>query len=203
MNTLEFLQPFCAKANESREYMRAPFCLNGWIFATDGHIAVRIPEDVQFPICTDEKVISLFPRFNNYFEQFDKFSFFDLPVLPKADPCMHCGGGGKVNYSKIACDECDGDGEFYYGSHYYSCKHCAGSGEIKHRHQEPISMCEKCRGSGFASCQPVKINDCLFNLAYLKLIEKLPNLQIATNGIKEVLRIKFDGGSAVLMPMNF
>ena len=40
---LELLEKFVSK-NDPREYMRSPFNRGEWTYATNGHIAVRVPK---------------------------------------------------------------------------------------------------------------------------------------------------------------
>ena len=37
------LQRFCANESDPRPYLRAPFKRGSWVYATNGHVCVRVP----------------------------------------------------------------------------------------------------------------------------------------------------------------
>lgn len=105
------LKPFCGDRFEIREALRAPFRIGQWVYATNGHLAVRVPFDTQ-PDVTEHprapnNISALFAR---AFER--EGEFLVIPPLPPTEPCATCNGKG-----------------FQSGGGWYpdeECPHCLG-----------------------------------------------------------------------------
>lgn len=107
------LQPFCS-INECRMGIMTPFAFNGWKYATDGRVCVRVktdePDDSGEPHKRPD-ASKLFAGFN-----VEGLQPFDIPP-PKGlatNRCRYCNGNG-VRTCDLGhdhdCDECDGTGE--------------------------------------------------------------------------------------------
>lgn len=189
------LTQFCA-TRDTRKHLFAPFRLNGFIYATDGAIAIRVPDDGSEVAECDPGLLKI----ESFFNLPDEASFMELPLLPTRENCISCKGNGVVNYEMLDCEECDGEGEFEYGSHTYECKECRGRGEYKSTRKGVSHKCDQCDGSGNKDIQPVCIGNSLLNLKYLVALKKLGNCRISTSGETEKSYFKFDGGHGVVMP---
>ena len=106
------LQPFCGNEWEIRDWMRYPWVQDGWMYATNGHLAVRVPS--QEPD-TEQPGTRIRPR--NIADLFRKHvtdgqgEFFPFGLLPPTRPCTVCGGVGFVEEEDgpEACINCWGD----------------------------------------------------------------------------------------------
>lgn len=197
MNTLEILQKFCA-TDDNRKSLYAPFRFDGFIYATDRSIAIRMPDDGSKVVGIDPKI----KKIKSFFTDIHSAKFIEIPPLPERETCIQCGGIGKVNFALLHCDECDGEGTFEHGSHDYECKECNGSGEVKTRTNGNTNTCDKCNGDGKTLIQPIKIGDTHVNLKYLELIAGLPNCVSAPAGPNNKVFFRFDGGEGIVMPVR-
>lgn len=125
------LQPFCS-VDETRMAICTPFVFNGWKYATDGRICVRIqtdePDDSNEP-CKRPNAAMLFKGFN-----VDGLEAFEIPTLDgvKLIKCEGCGGAGEQTCDMghdHECPDCDGDGHYEewpkkeIGGHLFSERH--------------------------------------------------------------------------------
>jgi hypothetical protein len=106
---------FCSTDDGYRLYLRAPFTLDGKIYATNGHIMVRIDAFDGHPY--HELPEKEGPR--NAPQMFDTHKPKNLTALPNWDRsiadfrnCSSCNGTGRCceedHVGSIECDECDG-----------------------------------------------------------------------------------------------
>jgi hypothetical protein len=197
MKMLDLLMSFCAKdSSAQRTYLHKPFRLGEFIYATNGHVAIRIPDDGTIQAEDIEKVKSI----GNYFSDVNG-KYVAIPELPAAESCSHCYGTGKGK-PKTECDECDGDGEFRHGSHYYECKECDGEGSIE-ADEGVGENCEYCNGTGEQRHQPIKVGKSYFNRMYLVKISTLPNLKFCNpKSENDFCNFIFDGGEGCIMPIR-
>lgn len=107
------LQTFCSE-DDCRESIMTPFVRNGWKYATDGRIMVRVKTDEP----DDSNEPHKRPNAAKLFEVFDvsKLDAVDLPELTgvTTQKCRYCNGNGVQTCSlghDHDCDECDGTGE--------------------------------------------------------------------------------------------
>lgn len=85
---IELLNRFVANSSEPREYMRAPFTRGDWTYATNGHIAVRVPKIDGMEILPDKHA----PKLEGLFESVCFDACIGLPgarFSPGAGP-MDC-----------------------------------------------------------------------------------------------------------------
>lgn len=189
------LQKFCD--NDSLRNLDHPFLWNGFIYASNGHIAVRVPDDPTIQ-CGDESIFA--QRLEELFEQTfascaeEGFKDFSI-ILPPLGKCGACGGKGKL----APCPECDGEGSFRHGSHTYECEECDGTGRV----EGDIVACETCDGTGDGYDEPVIYESTGFNHRYLEWLLELPGIQLCIgDNPGSVAAFRFNGGSGVLMPMH-
>lgn len=108
MITATDLKPFCS--DETRPSISLPFHEDGWTYATDGRIIIRVPkrEDITEVPDRPPVVSKTALKFNH-----DEISGWEplpenIPPLHK-ETCRACGNGTD---SRDYCDECEGEGEF-------------------------------------------------------------------------------------------
>ncbi|MRR49342.1 MAG: hypothetical protein EG825_00255 [Rhodocyclaceae bacterium] len=202
MNHAEILSLFVASKIDHREFMQHPILRGEFIYATNGHVAVRVPASngIASTVCDDKikDMQSLFDKARS-----DVF-LPTFPELPEANKCAVCNGSGIV----YPCPSCDGEGEFEYKWHDYECKECGGYGQVDDGDEDQKETCEYCAGSGHAQ-QPVKVKDFIFDRRYLSKIKDLPGVRFAvqqgfpTEGAIPPGYFVFDGGGeGLLMPMR-
>ncbi len=194
---IELLNNFCAKSKDDpRTYLYKPFLIGEYIYATNGHVAIRVKNDGSLPeVAEIDKVKTI----SNYFQSLSS-DFIDIPSIPNPEPCKHCQGSGKWN-EKIECDECDGDGEFIHGSHYYSCKECDGEGKIETGNK--VGICDSCEGSGHSRMQHMQIGIASFAVRYIIKISALPGIKFCKPiHQNDIATFVFDGGEGCIMPVR-
>ena len=190
---LELLKKFVSQ-DDPRKYMRSPFTRGEWTYATNGHIAVRVPKIDGVEILPEKHL----PLLESLFQSVGGNDFIALPWMPPPEECLLCSGTG-IAYE---CPECDGEGEFEHGTHSYCCEECGGSGQVEYREKSEIA-CRICGGTGVARYKPMKVGGSHFDLFYLHLINGLPGAKFAPGaGRMDMARFVFDGGEGILMPMK-
>jgi hypothetical protein len=100
------LKPFCG--DRHRPEIMEPFSTGAWSYATDGHIAVRVPREDDIPKRENQpkKVADLF---NSHMKDIE-FSPLRM-ALPVPLPCATCGGRERLHVCpscQCKCPECDG-----------------------------------------------------------------------------------------------
>jgi hypothetical protein len=209
------LTKFCNK-NHHQPYLAHPFTNEGFVYATNQQIAVRIP-DAGYG----------FPTFGQGYKSIDptlgekfKTLFMHDESAPGLwhDPayvslfstnCKVCQGTGKQY--KHRCTHCDGEGEIIVGKHSYECKGCDGDGETytSTPHHDSVECdCRKCLGSGKMEYL-VPIGATHIQRKYFQLIKALPNSRIFVSDHEgndpyqiDAIRFKFDGGLGIVMPLR-
>ncbi|WP_276880481.1 hypothetical protein [Bacteroides heparinolyticus] len=136
-NEKELLSLFIAGDNELREVLKKPYTNNGFVFASDSHIMIRInPEILQgkYPECP--KLRLDFPKNDLSVKISLKAIKEVLSELPKTD----------IEFvgDDIFCDECDADGNVYWEyqdsngklhEKSFACPICDGSGYIERKRE--------------------------------------------------------------------
>lgn len=213
------LQRFCAHENDPREHLRAPWYEDGWVYATNGHFAVRVKAgraqtDVQDKPQGAPDAASLFRKHVE-----DRVvDYLVMPPVPKLIECFGCQGKGNVRC--IKCPDCV-DGEFKHGGHIYECQNCDGSpagpgwehlteddGPQPH---EVLRLCEDCDGYGFEFKRNggMQIGGGHYSTVYLSMLASLPKVRICpgdpaperwADATVVPAAFLFDGGQALLMP---
>lgn len=182
------LQSFCAK-DDVRSYLLQPFVIGGHTYATNGHIAVRVPggepdPEQRLPEHVREAVLKMFATEYTDFEP--------LPQIPAPTTCPDCNGAGTVEEAE--CDDCNGAGEFAHGSHEYECKECDGTGTVR----DVECNNRDCRGGELF--QPMRVGAAFFDVRYLHRIAQLPSARIRVVGPEAFAAFVFDGGEGRVMP---
>lgn len=112
MNTID-LTTWC---DTYREYIKAPWSLGDYSYATNGHVLIRVPRRDDAPDCNKE----LLSKVNH---NFDVSPAEWLPI-PEVSP------------QKIDCDECNGTGEYICHTcdhNHGDCENCDGTGKVQKR----------------------------------------------------------------------
>ncbi|MGE0047785.1 MAG: hypothetical protein AB7T01_02475 [Acidithiobacillus sp.] len=196
---------FC-NPKDPRYYLRTPWIEDGKTIATDGVILVVLDTPVdQYlesdPIIRGKALPMLTMELGKFSGSSVKWHTVSALGIPKRMTCKNCNGSGKItDEASIICPECNGDGEFVYGSHTYECAECDGDGLLM-RSEPSFSECPACAGIGYKP-EACSLLGGTFQLRYLDLLKGLPNCIIATDrkgGSKLVF--KFDGGAGMLMSM--
>ena len=189
---LELLKKFVSQ-DDPRKYMRSPFTRGEWTYATNGHIAVRVPKIDGVEILPEKYI----PSLEGLFQSVGGNDFIALPWMPPLEECPLCSGTG-IAYE---CPDCDGEGEFEHGTHSYFCEECGGSGQVEYG-STGVSACRHCDGTGAKRNAPTKVGGSHFDLFYLHLINGLPGAKFSPGAGQEGMAcFVFDGGEGILMPM--
>jgi hypothetical protein len=175
--TLEDLKPFCSK-DESRISINTPFIQDGFTYATDGRMLLRVRSALE---CAPP--IGNPPKIGPYF-QFPPedakplaFDFSKLGDQPGLVDCEDCGGSGYWN-----CSHC--------GTRDVECENCDGAGKVTPKENS------------------VEIAGRHYNPLFLRRIAKLPKVEwvdwLATVASNETApgTFRFDGGEGLLMPLK-
>lgn len=188
-NKIDWLA-FCEKEGSSRLDMSTPFVLNGWRYATDARVAIRIPcgepnteaKEKRFPPI--EQLFANFPE--DGFEPWPEVDVFNaMGDCPECDcglvnsvECRKCLGRGFT-----VCNECGTEDD---------CKPCKGEGYVG-------DDCGNCNGKGELVWTWVQRigDDYTAHAKYAELFRELPNVEFVNNNGK--LLIRFDGGQGILM----
>lgn len=191
---------FCAKY-DIRSHLKQPIVSGGFVYATNGHICVRVPAaatDIDTRLY-DERIAKLVASMQKMFAEQQDQRTAALPDLSAVKPCARCKGKGE--YMAVQCGNCDGDGDFTRDGHDYTCKSCVGEGHLESdgENNAALDQCADCYGIGFP-LQTTPVGDSFFAAGYLKWLEHLPGLQAHTQGPEKVGMFTFDGGVALLMP---
>jgi len=140
------LMDFCWKG-QARDNLKKPWSLDQWTYASNGHIAIRVPRRDDVP--ENPKA----PEIEQHFALAETLEFkpFTLSIPPLDYPnCSTCGGRGWG----VTCRACNGTGEHNCDCDYCDrqCSECDGyciepadSDDVPEKDRIP---CEECDGSG-------------------------------------------------------
>lgn len=199
------LKPFCASDYYHWTRLGRPWSAGSWTYATNGHIAIRVPRraDVAENPDAPEKIEDLFDRFVSE-------SFRPLTArVPPADPppCPECRGAGWV----VRCPDCNGEGGHDCNCEYcdHHCDGCDGSG---YRHgdtgtpQERRIACDECDGTG-------KVPDTrrvhfpgglVLQARYVVMLQDLPGpLEMGVGGGTGPQSFRGAGWTALISPLRY
>lgn len=191
---------FCT-TNDPRPYMHKPMRHDGYLYATNGHIAVRIEDDPAIeaepmPANLQNSVLQKMAT-----DTTDR-TWRPVPQVNGAatKPCAYCDGTGRV----VECPDCDGDGEFEHGDHTYECKACDASGWVASPIKGAGAKCHDCHGSGMSWQETVEFDGVHIAARYIYLIgTEIPGAEI---GISKdplgVQIIRAPGVVGCVMPMR-
>jgi hypothetical protein len=194
--TISWLDNFVGHG-DPRSWLNKPWCHEGFAYASNGHIACRVPDqDFGFPFPLEaQKATKLIS------ETVPESVFMPLPKVLNAPACSCCGGRRVIAYSD--CDSCEGEGEFEHHNHQYVCKSCDGGGKLFgfYSNDETPKRCPECFGSGVGK-STFDICENRFNAGYLSIMAMLPGIEIAPHPTGEkVSCFRWDGGIGLIMPM--
>lgn len=210
------LQRYCANDSDEREQLRQPWRAGEWVYATNGHLAVRVPA-ADYPDAAEnskapKNIGDLFAR---AFDGREEIDFRKMPKLSGLIKCNSCKGSGRLR--SVKCPDCDDEGEFVHGDHTYECKNCVddptGPGRLECSRGDEGSKehaCHACYGLGYPTRENghKKIGDAAYSTVYLHMLGQLPQCRIcpgdpAAASWEQKPRpaaIVFDGGRAIVMP---
>lgn len=196
------LQQFCS-TNENHPNIQKPFSRSKWTYATNGHILIRIPRVAGFDEDKGPKEVeALFdeaeartavmlwqplPEFELEYMDCDwcdcKGHVKPCPVFD--DPQAKCSNGENKECEKYNEDCTIGCGPSDKGA--FVCEVCDGDKRIKLQGKHIVQ----------GALSKVQIS-----AIYLDMIKDLPNVHIAPHDATSAIRIKFDGGEGLLMPVR-
>lgn len=195
---------FCA-TDRNRGSMSSPWSRGEWTYATNGHIAVRVP---RRPDVTREDGPDLQSVMDKSPEATSMQPIPDY-TRPATRPCTTCRGAGKVTL----CRSCEGEGSYECGEcgQDAECDDCRGKGVWTARlGDDDVEPCQDCHGEGRCAEMRVAVveisNGVGINERYAHLIRSLPNAIIDVGGTPdsyEPLRFQFDGGDGCVVPIRF
>lgn len=200
MNTNDLLGLFLIKCYT--QSCTLPFREDGFLWAANDHMAVRIPDTQECTLELNDNAIfpPLVKTLINGVNPNNCTISLHFPLAEK--PCEECQGAGYTEkLEQFQCPDCDGYGEFEHGNHTYYCKNCDETGWIDGEKftQDP---CDNCNCSGIMPCDH-RIAGALFRGRYIRALKMLPGLKMWINpNPNEASTFAFDGGCGVIMPMR-
>jgi len=191
---------FCGH-HDPRSYLRKPMRHDGHLYATNGHIAVRIADDPDIeadPMPHNMQNGVLQKMATDTTER----TWFPVPKIDKATipRCQLCDGTGRAKL----CPSCDGTGEFEHYGIDYECKCCNGSGYDESLLECNTTVCPDCGGCGLEWREPIKIDGVLIAARYLHLIgTEIPGAEIGVSNDPNGMQLfRAPGVIGVVIPMR-
>lgn len=191
---------FCA-TTDPRAYMHKPMRHDGHLYATTGHIAVRIEDDPAIeaePMPANLQNGVLQKMATDTTER----TWRPVPQVngATAKPCPHCNGTGRT----VKCPSCDGDGEFEHYDHTYGCKGCDASGWVASSSKDAGAKCHDCCGSGVSWQETVEFDGVHIAARYIHLIgTEIPGAEIGISKDPEGIQLfRAPGIVGCVMPMR-
>ena len=196
MKASEILALFVAK-QDPREFIRKPIRENGYLYATNGAIAIRCADDNEITDVADIGDWNIPERIDALVSAADYEEVVFKPLVFKDSKveCRSCNGLGRVT----TCEACE-DGIFEHYGHHYECRSCNAMGYVPGKAGD--IECPECYGDKF-TFDNVRVDGRLFNGDYLDRLSRLPDIQIHVSIDESAASIfKFTGGIGVIMPMR-
>lgn len=191
--SIDQLKEFCADKNFGRKNLENIFIKDGYAYATNGHILIRVD-------CNEQNSNGEYPNVQTLIESIedncDLIIDFAQEIKYKTKPkyaikqnsvdCDNCDGQGVVR-----CSECGGDKE---------CKKCGGEGKL----QETLYS-DEIVGEEYIHNYFIKINDSYFDQGYIHLIAKhFPKIGIIKSiAATRSMKLQFDDALIILMPIKY
>lgn len=195
MITREQLQAFCSQ-DETRAVLAEPWTHDGYTYATDGRMVVRV---LALPGCqSGEDWPNGYPQapWGLMATCPQSTDWQPMPPIPPAPDavCSQCHAEAAA-----VCPACKGDGEVKWTFDFCGTEHtrmdecpvCDGEERI----------CNRCWGDGREpDLARVQVGRLVFQARYLRPFTQFTNLEIALCGEREPARVRFDGGDGLVMP---
>lgn len=206
------LMPFCNRES-TRFDLDRPFSSNGWTYAADGCIAVRVAHVSPSPTKADRVPNLSFLPFG------DIHGWRPWPEqrwwteIGDVDWCPYCEGLGFVGADVVRCDQCGGDGRCWDDEWDVSsvlCSKCRG------RRCRGGDRCEYCAGKGQGELPTIQlVGSTAVSALYDLKIRRLPNVEFGQTAFiprraggepmhdaqpTPAVVFRFDGGDGVVMP---
>lgn len=183
------LEPFCS---DEREYLEKPFLQDGYVYATNGRIAVRVKHEglTNARVQTRPNMAEIFKSFVN--EGFEPVTF----TLPDCEICHNkrtvidtkcytCDGFGRIEHD-CDCQYCTKDREF--------CDDCKGTGKV-----DPEECLCECSEHG----KSVSLGFCSVRVDVAQLLHDIPGLTLARKqGVPIVSFRGSNGMEGIFMPLQ-
>lgn len=202
----ELLMNFCSK-DQSRSPLCNPFNVGCYTYATDGHIAIRIP---RMPVFSSNEPVENIEKV--WFKGTARDSdYIPVPNVPKEriyESCPSCRGSGRVRQ----CPDCEGEGVITFESNTgllydIDCRNCNNKGVLGDSGYLPDDLttvpCERCCGEGIVPKNLfMRIGNRLIACHLLSLMGQLPNCRLAPGATTDFMAIpfSFDEGEGIVMP---
>lgn len=203
--TVSHLFKFC-DPNDDRPFVQRPNLVEGMsgMVATNGHLCV-VDTSVKYlgeTAIKNKAILGLEKSFLQHSEITIEYQVSTFNPAPKdlyGGKCTRCRGKGKHG-ELIGCGDCDGQGEFEYGSHEYTCKECQGTGEIESDLKDVT--CEECGGSGQKKDTLTQVGDSMIQSKYYRKIRTLPEVVFyKPEGESHTIYFSWAHGWGAVMPV--
>jgi RecJ-like exonuclease len=193
----DYIQKFC-EICDTRGFDK-PKYFNGFIYATNGKIAIRVREDSESENDKNGE-FDIVGAIEKLLKKESEKEYIPLDIeLPARVKCDDCKGTGEITQ----CPKCNGTGtvECPTCGHDMECEHCDGDGYGSP--SDETIMCKKCNGTGEKSF-PVAIGKTYFDRKYLALLQSLPGpVEIGIDPDPfETALFRYPEGSGAIMPMK-
>lgn len=191
------LQQFCAGENEPRTWLLKPWYAAGGVGATDGKLLVWMPGEAIVNAPDSKEAVDIAEKLiasaKAAVDMGDRLAWSDPQDAHFVDAeCTSCAGTG---IDTGECDECNGEGEFIHGSHFYTCKECDGTGSTG-----SAGPCEICVGTKIKpSASSIGNHETCISSVYVTRLRKLPGCMVTS--LPDESRnfyFRFDGGVGVV-----
>ncbi len=195
MDAIEIdLMPFCEKDKNCRYPMNEPWVHDGWKYATDARIIVRVPTDEPTSIF-EGKGNSPPSAFRLSWPTPDATGWQPWPelrLLVAEGFCRACDGLGGSG----ECEPCRGAGLVPDGYGETECDSCDGTGKK--------TECPTCKWSGWEIYPCVqRIDVRLIDYEYDAKIRALPHVEFIPSTDRHAgINFRFDGGQGIMMPLD-
>lgn len=194
------LAEFCAGPDDPREYLRQPMRTPAGIVYTNGQVMAIVQDDGEECQSAPGSIASTIQGMVSKYQGGDSWIKACDIELPEAKACNACNGVGAISHEP--CPDCDGEGDFWHGSHSYLCKECDGSGTIESAGGDQEKVCRRCNGhkGEFIS---VDVLGSSFDRKYLAMLARLPNCELSPGGVYNIAPFRFEGGHGFLIPTRW
>lgn len=176
---LTLLQTFCS-TDSMEGYLRRPFVLGEYAYATNRHWMLRMPHEGLGELQPWQRMAH--PK--NLEQMFEKAPWTQLRPMALVEhaQCSHCDGLGQI--VEEFCPACNGEGAFTHHGKEYDCQTCAVTGVIARKAsplETPNAKCQGCSGTGFEfpkrGITSIQHQGAWFQAGYLAFLSRLPGIQ--------------------------